>query len=333
MSITIKDIARMAEVSITTVSKILNNKDANISEATRIRVKQIIKENNYTPNKVARSMVTKKTKTIGLIIPDVRNPFFTELVRGSEDKANELGYSIMFCNTDEKIEKEIQYMKILMDRMVDGIILAPSVSQNLKLTKNLNVTVPMVTLDRTCDYEAVAAKIMIDNYSGALDAINYLLDQGHKKIAYISGPIDAKPSIDRQKAMLDALEKRNISMGMQDIYIGSFSYDWGKIMAERLCKEGFEYTAFFCGNDLIAAGFMKTMIKNGYKVPEDISIIGFDDIELASVIEPELTTVFQPNYEMGYRAAEMIIQIIEEQKSKVEDLVLIPELRVRNSTR
>ncbi|OPJ60216.1 LacI family DNA-binding transcriptional regulator [Clostridium oryzae] len=330
MSVTIKDIARLAEVSVTTVSKIINNKDNDISETTKTRVKNIIKEYNYIPNKLAQSMITKKTKTIGLIIPDVRNPFFTELVRGAEDKASEKDYNLIFCNSDDDIKKEIKYINALVEKMVDGIVLAAAVSRDKNLETQISIPVPVIAIDRETNINGIKGFISIDSYRGAYDAIKYLIELGHKDILVLSGPLNLSISRYRLQGYKDALEDNGLKYDDNNVFVGDFQSDWavgtvGELIGKR------DFTAIFCGNDLIALGAIKALKKNNIKVPEQVSVVGFDDITVATMVTPELTTVKQPNYEMGYMSVEMIIDILEGKKNG-ENIVLSPKLKIRNST-
>jgi LacI family transcriptional regulator len=188
MKITIKDIARLADVSIATVSMIVNKKDDRITETTRARVLKVIEEQGYVPNRVASSMITKTTKTIGLIIPDIANPFFPELARGVEDKANAEGYTVILCNSDNKLTKEDAYIDMLQEKMVDGIIFTASSSRTSVSSALQKVKVPVITVDRDIPDLRKQGKITVDNEEGAYDAVLHMIDSGYKKIYHLSGP-------------------------------------------------------------------------------------------------------------------------------------------------
>jgi len=329
MAVTIKDIARLAGVSTTTISKIINGKDKDISQKTKDKVNSIIAEYNYVPNNVARSMITKKSRTIGLIIPDVRNPFFTDLVRGVEDVAESNDYNVFFCNTDEKFDKEIKSINAMAEKMVDGIIIVPSVHRSVEDERKTNIKIPMVTIDRKAHYKNIISSVATNNYVGAYEAVKYLIKNGHKKIAFISGPIDILPSIERKRGFMDACHDNQIKITDEDIYIGQFDISWGDQVIEKM---DLKYTAFFCGNDLIAAGVIRTLNKKGILVPEDVSVIGFDDIYLARCIHPELTTVRQESYKIGSTAAEILINFLEKKGEKISNITLDSNLIIREST-
>lgn len=331
MAVTIKDIARLSGVSTATVSKIINGKDSDIGKPTIERVKRIIDEQNYTPNIVARSMVTKKTKTIGLVIPDVRNPFFTDLVRGAEDVANERGYSLLFCNTDDDLRKEIKYINNLIEKQVDGIALAGAAVRDQSLEENIDIKVPIVSLDRNVYFKGVEGKIEVDNFTGAYDAVTHLIKSGHKSIMFLSGQLNIKPSKDRLEGYKRALADNNIEYNENLIVVGKYTSEFGYESMKNAAPDK-AVTAIFCGNDLIAIGAMNALKEKNIRIPEDISIVGFDDIYISSLVTPALTTVRQPSYEIGYQAVEMLIDIMESKKEPSQKLGIKAELKVREST-
>lgn len=334
MKLTIKDIARMAEVSTATVSLILNNKDGNISASTREKVLRIVKESNYIPNTMARSLVTRKTKTIGLIIPDIANPFFPELARGAEDKASEAGYSIIFCDTDDDFEKEEKNIDMLAEKMVDGIVFAHSAKRTGGLASYDRGNIPIVLIDRDLESENVKGKVLVNNLEGAYHGVKHLLDNGRRKIAFITGALASNTARDRLAGYRKAIEEYNIVFDESYVKAGQYKSEWGIEAVRQLQKEEIQFDAAFCGNDLIAIGVMKTLKNSGYSIPADVSVVGFDDIQMASMVEPELTTVKQPNYEMGYKAVELLIEVLEKPDKKIEQkkIILSTELIVRKSS-
>lgn len=332
MKITLKEIAAIAGVSTTTVSKILNKKDQKLSEATRQRVLKIADEYNYIPNSLARSMVTKRTRTLGLIVPDITNPFFPEIARGVEDKANEEGYNIIFCNTDDDLEKEERNISMLIEKMVDGIIILPSSKRTTDFNSLKNISMPIVLVDRDVDIKNVQAKVLVDNYDGSYSAVKYLLDKGYRKIAFITGPLTSVTALQRLKGYKHALDEYNVKFDESYILEGSFRRSWGRDAVKRLIEEKKSFDAVFCGNDLIAISTMKTIKEYGYKVPEQIGVLGYDDIYISEMVEPPLSTVRQPKYLMGYKAAQITINAIEKKSTKGEIALLKTELIVREST-
>ena len=334
MKLTIKDIARMAEVSTATVSMILNNKDGNISAVTREKVLRIVKENNYIPNTMARSLVTRQTKTIGLVIPDIVNPFFPELARGAEDKASEAGYSIIYCNTDDDLEKEEKYINMLAEKMVDGIVFTHSAKRTSGLSPIDRGNIPVILIDRDLESSNVKGKVLVDNLEGAYKAVRHLIDKGYKKIAFITGALTSTTAKDRLAGYRKALEESGIEYNKNYIRAGQYKSEWGLTAAKQLLDEGLDFDAVFCGNDLIAISVIKLLKSKGFTIPNDVGIVGFDDIYMASVVEPGLTTIKQPNYEMGYKAVEMLIEVLEKsgEPSEQKTIILDTELIIRKST-
>jgi len=315
MKITIKDIAKEAGVSIATVSLIRNGKDKHITEATRQRVKDVMKKYNYIPNAMAGSLVTRKTGIIGLVLPDITNPFFPGIARGAEDRANEEGYSLIFCNTDDKIEVEEKYIETLTSKMVDGIIIAHSSNSDRMSEILKRCQIPIILIDRDFDSENVLGKVLVKNRDGAFNAISHMVEKGYRRIAYLSGSLKTQTAMERLRGYKEALVEKNIQVDDHLIKYGEYRAAWGKRGVEELLNENAEFDAVFCGNDLIAIGAMKELLRNGYRVPEDKGVMGFDDIYMAQMVEPELTTVKQPNYEMGYQAVDLLIQHLKEKKS------------------
>lgn len=334
MKITIKEIAKLAEVSTATVSKILNKKDNNISDATRQRVLDIVKEQNYIPNTIARSLVTRQTKTIGLVIPDIANPFFPELARGAEDKASESGYNIIFCNTDDNLEKEEKYINMLQEKMIDGIIFTQSAKRTKGFKKLTIGSTPIILIDRDMNLEGVVGKVLVDNFTGAYEGVSYLLKNGYEKIAFITGALTSNTSKNRLKGYEKALEDSGVSYKEDYVLAGEYRSEWGFKAIEKLFDNKVDFDAVFCGNDLIALSVIKALKNAGKSIPEDVGVLGFDDIYMSKFIEPELSTIRQPNYEMGYKAVEMLVNILENptEKNIKRELILKTELIIRQST-
>lgn len=332
MKVTIKDIARIAEVSTATVSKVINHKDHDISQATKDRVNKVMKECNYVPNVMARSLITKKTKTIGLVIPDIRNPFFPELARGAEDKANEEGYNIIFCNTDDELVKEEKCIDMLVEKMVDGIIFTASARRKTGVESLKQASIPIVLVDRDIDFKGVKGKIIVDNFQGAYQGVSHLLDCGYKKIVFISGPLLSKPGIDRYEGYKKALKEFDISDQDAMVLEGEYKSEWGYDAIKLLSQQGVAFDGLFCGDDLIGIGAIKALKELGRDVPREVGVVGFDDIYMASLVDPELTTIKQPNYEMGYQAAGMLISALEKKSIRKKDILLDTKLVIRKST-
>lgn len=333
MKVTIKDIARLAGVSTATVSKVVNGKDERISEATRQRVLKVIEEQHYVPNRVASSMVTKQTKTLGLVIPDIANPFFPELARGAEDYAQEAGYTLILCNSDNELDKEDTYIAMLQEKMVDGLIFTAS-SRRTEVSSALSrVRIPVITVDRQIEGLSAQSKIVVDNDRGAFKAVDHLIRRGYRKIFHLAGPMTSRPAKQRYAGYLQAHERHALLPPEGHLLEGEYVPSWGVAAVERLIADGKDFDAVFCDNDLIAIGAMKTLIRAGYRVPEDVGVVGYDDIYLAALVNPGLTTVRQPIYEMGNSAARQLIAMIEDNPKESQEITLATELVVRESTR
>lgn len=341
MKVTIRDIAKYADVSVSTVSKVLNGKDHDIGVATKERVMRIIQEHQYTPNRLAQSMITGQTQTIGLIIPDIRNSFFTELARGVEDEAKKNGYSVILCNTDDDLKNELQYLKVLIDKQVDGLILAPSAEREGEKESAIGVRVPMVLVDRDVNYQNIVASIQIDNLIGSYLATKYLIAQGHQDIAIYTGPRHVSTSKTRWQGYNKALLECGLTPNKELDFSGDFRGLWVSSTLDKLLKQ--TVTAVICANDLIAIELMQGLQQLGVKVPDQISVVGFDDIPSATLVRPRLSTVRQPSYELGQKAVQELVRNLKvdeaipsnhdrDKSESVRSLILMPELILRESS-
>ncbi|MHC6181335.1 LacI family DNA-binding transcriptional regulator [Clostridium sp. JNZ X4-2] len=329
MAVSIKDVAREAEVSIATVSRVLNDVDV-VNEETKKRVLSAIKKLGYRPNIVARSLKTQKTRTIGIIIPDISNQFYPEIVRGAEDVANIYDYNIMLCNTDLNIEKEIEYLKVLKEKMSDGVLymsnsLEPKI---LELIKQLQL--PMVLVETTSKEDDIPS-VTIDNEKAAYDGTTYLIEKGNRNIAYIgAGEDTVNASAMRYKGYRRALQENNLELNKDKVYFSSSkAKDGYKGINEILNKTKID--SIFCTSDEIAIGAINALRDKGIKVPEDIDVMGFNNIYLSSIFYPKLTTVSQPIYDMGSVGMRMLIKLINKQELEERNYVLMHELIERDS--
>ncbi len=328
MKMTIKEIAELAGVSTATVSKILNAKDQDISESTRKRVLDIVEREGYIPNGIAKSLRIKNTKTIGIIMPDVMNLFFSELARGVEDAAEKKGYSVILCNSDNKESKEEKYIQILQEKMVDGIILTASensVKRSLRRRK-----IPMVLLDRDISTDEKVGRITVDNEEGTYNATKLLIEKGCKNIGFISSNKTTKSSGQRLRGYENAILESKINLDKDKIFLQNYTIETGyKGTVSLLEKTNID--GICCGNDLIAIGAIKALKERGIKIPQDVKVIGFDDISISKYMDPPLTTIRQPIYEMGEEAVGMLIDVINNKEMEMSK-VLKTELIVRETT-
>ncbi len=333
MKVTIKDIAKIAGVSTATVSMIMNNKDERISDRTREKVLKVVKETGYVPNMIASSMVTKKTKTIGLVIPDITNPFFPEVARGVEDRAKEDGYTVILCNSDNDIERENSYLSILQEKMVDGIIIAPSSKRTEYYENFKKIKIPLVSVDRDVEDINNYGKIVVDNSRGAYNAVMYMLRKDLSRIAHITGPFSSGTALDRLNGYKKALERSEIEFDSSIVFEGTYTIDWGTKAMDQIIEKNLDVDGVFCGNDIIAAGVYKSINKHGLSVPNDYSVIGFDNVKISEILFPELTTVKQPKYQIGYQSTQLLIDIINKKSIDKKEYILSTELVVRDSVK
>ncbi len=325
----LKDIAEICGVSIATVSKVVNGKTSDIGDATIKRIEAVLEENNYIPNGLARSMKTNRSHSLGLIIPDVRNPFFTEISRGAEDIAYKNGYTLFFSNTDDSFEKEKNYLFSHLERRVDGILIIGAHERNEQVEKSLKLNVPIVSIDRPVYYNSVISEISTDNYYGASLVADYLIELGHNKVLYIGGSPKNITNVNRRTGFIDTIKNSNKDIKV-DIQEGSFTYEYG--YNSIINTDNLNYDAIFCANDMIAFGVLKALDEKNIRIPEDMSVVGFDDITFASISNPSLTTVRQPSYELGQLGAKTLIDYIENNRVLKKKYELDQNLVIRSST-
>lgn len=329
MRASIKDVAREAGVSIATVSRVIN--DINIvNEDTKKKVKDVIDRLGYRPNIVARSLKTQKTSTIGIVIPDISNQFYPEIVRGAEDVANIYNYNIILCNTDLDPEKEKEYVMVLKEKMVDGVLyMSNSLEKNIvELLREYEIPTVLV---ETIDKEKSLPSVTIDNEKAAFDAVQYLIDKGNKKIAFVGMHQDAVNACAyRFFGYKDALGKNNIEFNSSIVSFGGLKALDGYEGILKIIKNN-SIDSVFCASDEIAMGVINALRDKGIKVPEQIDIIGFDDIYAASIFYPKLTTVSQPTYDMGSVGMRMLIKAINKKTIDEEHFVLPYRIIERDS--
>lgn len=313
---TIKDVAERAGVTVTTVSRILNNRGS-ISENTRKKVYAIMEELNYQPNELARALFRKKSNIIGLIIPNVSHPFFAELSNYIESYAYKNGYKVLLCNSYSDIAKEKDYIDMLKRSQVDGIIMG---SHSLETSEYVGINLPIVTIDRILSDKI--PYISSDNYRGGTLATKLLIDKGCKKIAHISGPLSLNtPANKRYEAFSDVTKKLDIETTLIEIKLDTF--DGYKSKIEKLFRDYPDIDGVFASSDIIGATTVIVANSLGKKIPQDLKIIGYDDILNASLIVPALTTIKQPIEEMGKLAVELIIKQIEKEEISMEYILPI----------
>jgi len=326
-----KDVAKKAGVSVATVSHVINNTRI-VSELTKAKVKTALEELNYQPNAVARSLRRKESMIIGLIIPDNTNPYFAEIAWSIEYASKNQGYSVILCNSDGDINRESSCLDVLIENQVDGIILVAAGKSSDKIQKLVERKMPLVMVDRDSP-NVRTDSIQINNGMCGGVAVEYLIALGHQKIACITGPRDVTPSFDRVDGYKKALSKNKISI--KDAYIikGDFKPHGGYLAGYKLLEMEDPPTAVFACNDLMAYGVMRAATEKGINCPDDLSVVGFDDIYLSTYINPPLTTIKQPRIEMGEEAVSSLLQRIKNPDRLARNIILEAGLVIRSSTK
>lgn len=307
MAASIKDVAKEANVSIATVSRVLNDIDV-VNQETKQRVLDAIEKLDYRPNILARSLKTQRSSTIGIIIPDISNSLYPEIVRGAEDLASIYNYNIMLCNTDLDKNREKESFNILREKMVDGIIyMGDSLDEEIKGAIK-TAGIPVVSIG-TMDDEDEVPSIGIDSFEAAKEAVEYLLALGDKNIAYVG--YDKGTALEHEKIYAGYKEAMNKAglLNEQLIYRGNLKYEEG-IKAINHIIEKHEVDGVLCGSDQLAIGVINALRERGIRVPEDINVMGFDNIALAEIYYPRLTTVSRPLYDMGSVGMRLLIKLI-----------------------
>lgn len=338
MRVTIRDIARKTGLSASTVSLVLNKKSQRISQKTKDLVLKTAEEMHYCPNQIAIGLITKKTNTLGLIIPDIANMFFAEIAKGAEAECQKCGYSLMLCNTNDNPQKDIDYTRVLLSKGVDGILFTMAVSsQACKNTHCVQMLQqaekPFVLVDRTVEQPGAALpapSVLVDNELGGYLATRHLLEFGHRKIGFISGPMGELSSQKRLFGYIRALQEFEVSFSPTLTKVGDYHTTTGFQLSADLLKQG--VTAIFACNDLMAYGIYKQASLQGLRIPDDISVVGFDDLQFSQYMQVPLTTLKQPAYRIGESAVQKIIQLIEHPGQAQSNIEFKPELIVRKST-
>ncbi len=330
--VTIQSVARESGVSTMTVSRVLNQRP-DVSPDTRRRVQRVIARLGYHPNAFARSLASNRSHTLGLITADFSDFFFTEVIAGAEAEARRHGYFFMLGSTERNLQDEPEYIRLLTQRRVEGILFArPSTEPDHRHLINLiRKGTPVVTTSFEIPGEKLTV-VDVDNVDGAQQAVNCLLASGHRHIAMISGPSGWKSVADRTRGYQIALKAAGIPFKAALIAEGDWTYDGGYRAAQELLARAKPFTSLFAQNDRMAIGAMRALREVGRRIPEDVSIVGYDDIPVAAYCDPPLTTVRQPMREVGVVATRLLIQTIEQpEMARREDVLLKTELIQRDS--
>ena len=332
MAVTLNDIAALAGVSVSTVSRVLNQKASKyrISTETEELILEAAKKLNYRPNLIARGLRLKKTDTLGVIAPDVSNPFFAYIIKRIQNIAHNLGYSIVVCNTDENLDQEIEHVNVLYRNRVDGLIAMPVGQEYSHYLEWNDKGRPLVLLDRCFD-EVKASSVVVDNYTGSFEAIEHLMGFGHRRIAFIQGLPGTYTNNERLRGYRDALCSRGLDVDEALIVGGDFREENGYMETKLLLTSPNAPTAIFATSDLITLGALKAISEEGLDIPGDISLIMFDDFEFAPYMKCPITAVRQPKEMMGEMAVKLLVEELNSERRDGRRVVLKTKLIVRES--
>ena len=329
----IREVAERAGVSLGTVSNVLNHPEM-VAEETRQRVQAVIEQLGFVRNGSARQLRAGHSRHLGLVVLDVTNPFFTEVARGVEDAANKAGYVVILCNSDDSPEKESRYLHVLLEQRTAGVLITPVQNDTGYLQRLRQQGIAIVLLDRPSRARGLCS-VAVDDVLGGELATRHLLELGHRSIAFVSGPLTIRQCADRRRGMCRAIK----SLGLEpeqiivDIPAAAQHASAGEQCVENLLHHPRKPTAAFCANDLLALGIMRGLSERGVEIPTEMALVGYDDVEFASVLSPALTSVRQPKYQLGHSAAELLLdEITNADQHQHKQVVYRPELIVRATT-
>lgn len=330
----IREVAERAGVSLGTVSNVLNRPEM-VAEATRLRVQAVIEQLGFVRNGSAHQLRAGRSHHLGLVVLDVTNPFFTEVARGVEDAANEAGYVVILCNSDSSPEKEGHYLHMLQEQRTAGVLITPVQNDVAYLQHLRQRDIAVVLLDRPSRARDLCS-VAIDDALGGELAVHHLLELGHRHITFVSGPMKIRQYAERRRGARRAIKMAGLDPDevMDEVLLPTQNARSGENCVEGLLMRTPRPTAIFCANDPLALGVMRGLNQHGLKIPQDIAIIGYDDVEFASMLSPALTSIRQPKYQLGRAAAELLLHEINKSALHQHKQVMYqPELIVRASTR
>jgi LacI family transcriptional regulator len=332
-AVTIKDVASRSGVSVATASRAINRRGY-VSSQTQLKVLQAVRELGYKPSAAARSLKLQRTNTIGLMIADVVNPFYSYLADGVLDCAKRTGYHVILCATDEDPSTEEEYLQVLMEKRVDGIIAVPT-GHNLKLWREaIDLGTELVFVDREVPGISESSVVLVDNVKGTYDAVVYLIGLGHQRIGIICGPGSTTTGKGRLQGYCQAFEEAQLPIDEEMIQIGSFKRESGFQAAQRLLEIPEPPTAIFAANNVLGEAAMFAIRDRGLNIPDDISFVIFDDVPWASLTTPQVTAVAQPTHSLGFLGMELLVQRLQKAHKAgrtPRKIVLQPEFIVRES--
>jgi len=327
----LKEVAKLSGLSVATVSRVINN-SAKVTPETYKKVSKAIKALDFKPSRIAQRLRVKdgQKKLIGLIVPDIQNPFYVDVVRGVEDMSYQNGFAIYMCNFAQDETKERLYLDLLKSEAVDGLILTPINEKDEQVTNLVRSGLPVVCVDRSL-VDVEVDSVVVNNREGAYSAVELLINKGYKRIAYLGGLPNIPTTTQRQLGYTDAIIQNGIELDENLILTGDSKHASGKMMAIKLLEMDNPPDALFTGNNLITLGALEVIHNKGLKIPDDIAIVGFDDMPWSISLNPPLTAVNQPGYEIGRRAADILFHRIAEPERENVQVVLQTRLVVRDS--
>ncbi len=331
--VTMKDIAREAGISTTTVSRALNNKDA-ISPSTRKRILELAKQMDYTPNAVARGLKASRSATIGVVITDISDPFFAPIVKGIEKAARQEDYHLILSNTDENYQMEEEALETLIERRVDGLLITPVQTSFQDIVELKKKTIPFVLICRHFNFELLVELdyVSTDDVKGALLATTHLIEKGHRRILFINGPTYVSSAKERLAGYKRALFEAGVKLDESLIREGGIKMEDGYRITKEELEKPRRFTAIFAYSDFVALGAMKALKEANLKIPRDIALIGYDDIDIVSFLEVPLTTMRIPKYELGMEGFKLLTKKMAGEADSPQKVILPTELVVREST-
>jgi LacI family transcriptional regulator len=329
MSVSLRDVAKAAKVSVGTVSNVLNRPEV-VAPETLARVQGTIKDLGFVPNGFARHLRSGHSRTLGLIVPDVANPFFTEVARGVEDAASKRDYAVFLCNSDESASKEDRYINVLIEQQVRGVLITPTDVKSDRLDAMRNRGIAVALVDREIKGRKQCS-VSVDDVHGGQLGIEYLTGLGHTDIAWVCGPDSIPQVADRGAGVAKAAKFAGAKV--ETIRVSLMNTTQGEEAAKKILALKTIPTAIFCANDLVALGVMRTLRENKFKIPEQVSVLGYDDIEFAASAAVPLSSISQPAYQMGVTAADLLLNECEEADTHEHQQIRFqPQLVERAST-
>ena len=329
MAAKLSDVALRAGVSTATVSRVLTN-SAPVTEDVRQRVLTATADLQYQPNRIARSLRAQRTRIIGLIISDIQNPFFIALVRAVEDIAQTNHFAVFLCNTDENVKKEALYIDLMLAEQVAGVIISPSQERNDPSRKLIEAGVPVVVIDRRMS-DATVDTVVVDNQQATFDLISHLISDGHRRIGAVVGNPTATTGRERRDGYEKALAANGIAVTPDLIRSGLPREEIGYTLTAQLLDLSEPPSAIFAANNLLSIGAFRAIQDRGLRIPQDIGLVAFDEIEWMSLVKPGLTVVAQPTYTVGRTAADLLMKRVIDAQRPPQEIVLPASLRIRQS--